>query len=335
VYSDSFAVGSGKSVFNGYYFSEDSSWRDKDPNLTDADLRAGTAPVFLLSRNWLPGSKITQRDTNNFFQVLESKVVKNKGSTALSESYSSAFYEGLRSDPIATVANAKLSNCAILTAENGNAGLASGVLDYPGKWSSPGVAFSSNRAHTGRYSFKVTDNFGPTINLYLKDVRSLGFGFKVSAWVYADTGTPVLTVERHHANGSSAIPALYSGSPVSGSAGTKKAWQRWELTLTNSQLSSDNLFIDGVNDYLRIWVGTGSVSGSPNKNIYVDDIVCVPTNAGFSLYTYSKQCALTSSTDAAFNTVFTNIGFRGQVSGAKDGHYRSFGQTAFHQMGEN
>lgn len=332
VYRTTKAVASSKAVYSGYYPVEDSVWREKDTTLTDSDLRAGKAPSFSLTHGWLPGAKITIRDTANYFQVLESKVVKNKVADATGESYKAFFYEGLRSDPTAVVDNAKLANCAVLMAENGNAGLTSNHLDQRALWENHGVTFSSLRAHAGRYSLKVVDDYGPTINLYLKNVKELGYGFKVSAWIYSDTGTPVLALERRNVNDS--VISIVTGAPVNGTVSAKRVWQRWEASLTYAQLTANNLF-NGNNDHVRIWAGTGQTSGNSAKVIYIDDFVCVPTNATFQLTTYDKRGIATSMTGSDFRTVFSDLGFMGGVMATRDGKNHIFGAAAAHAMGEN
>jgi hypothetical protein len=284
-----------------------------------------------LNEGWLPSSQITLRDTINFFQILESKIVKNGLANASGESYASTFYEGLRSDPVAIVQNSRLSNCAILMGEDGNAGL-SGGLERRGRWTNNGCTFSQLRAHTGRFSIKVTDNYGPTITLNLKDVRQLGYGFRISAWVYSDTGTPNLVAERWNASGSKIDS--YQGAPVSGSVSAKKVWQRWELKLTNAQLISGGLF-NGASDYLRIWVGTGGSGGGGSKALYVDDITCLPSNATFALSTYDKNGINTSVTNGNHVPTFFDTSPTGRVIAVRDEHSRIFSQVAAHKMGEN
>jgi hypothetical protein len=331
VYSITGAIRASKSVHSGYYFLRDSLWREMDQSLTDSDLRTGKAPTFSLNEGWLPATQVTIRDTANFFQILESKVVKNGLSGASGESHASTFYEGLRSDPVAVVQNSKLANCAILMGEDGNAGLSSG-LDQRGRWANNGCAFSPLHVHSGRYGIKVTDDYGPAVNLYLKDVRELGYGFRVSAWIYADTGTPKLMAERWNASGVKVND--YEGAPVSGIASMKKTWQRWELRLTHAQLISGGLF-NGSADYLRIWVGTGATGGGGSNAIYVDDIVCLPSNASFTLATYDKSGINTSVTNGNHVSTFFDIGPTGRVMAVRDERFRTFGQTAAHKMGEN
>lgn len=330
-YSYSGMIGGSKSRYEGYYFQEDSLWREADQNLSDADLKAGTTPNFRFDEGWIPGAKVTQRDTANFFQVLETKVVKNKIPGSGGERHTSFFHEGRRSSQVATVDNAQLTNCAILLGENGNTNIGN-LLDHRGKWENPGTTFSSLRAHTGRFSLQVTDNYGPTVNVFLKDVRVQGFGYRVSAWIYSDTGTPALIVERRQYNGS--IVNVYSGAPVTGTVGAKGVWQRWEANLTYAQLTDNNLF-NGNSDYLRIWIGTGASTGVSSRILYVDDIVCIPSNATFGLTTYDKGGVVTSVTDATHRPIFYDIGFKGQIMAIRDEKYRILGQGASHHMGEN
>ena len=333
VYKWDSTIASSKSVFKGYFFQEDSIWRQSDPTLSDADLINGKAPVFNSTTDWLPATKITIRDTDNYFQVLESKAVKSKVSGPLGENYTSMFYEGLRSDPVAVVLNAKLSNCAILMGENGNAVLPdANYLDFQKKWAIAGSGFYYDLAHTGKYGIRVSDNYGPTINLTLKDAREVGYGFKVSAWMYSDTGTPVLMIERRRSDG--VLIDTIQGTPVAGTASIKKVWQRWEATVSNSRLISNNLF-NGNNDYLRIWVGTGSPAGQSGKIVFVDDIVCVPSSAVFNLTTYDKLGPPRSSTDNQHQTLHYDLDYKGRVSAVRDSRFRIYGQTAMHKMGEN
>ncbi|MDB5051607.1 MAG: hypothetical protein JWO30_4678 [Fibrobacteres bacterium] len=330
-YRTTSVVSSSKAVFDGYTFREDSLWREQDQALDDNALRAGTPPSFQLNEGWLPRSRITLRDTGHAFEVIESKIVRNTLSGPLGESYASAFYEGLRGDLAGTVQNAKLANCALLLGENGNAGIAG--LDFQGRWTSTGTAFSSVQAHTGRYSLKVTDNFGPAINLHLKDVRTLLYGMNISAWIYSETaGTPEMIVERWRAN-NTRVDSL-SGGIADGALAKKQVWQRWSFFLSAYQLTNGSLF-DTNDDYLRIRIGTGTPKSNPNNIVYVDDIVCVPTSTNFSLTTYDARGIPTSVTDGSHRTMYQDIGTRGNVMAVRNPERRSFSQGAAHRMGEN
>ena len=326
------AAASAKFIYTDYRLLEDSAWRDFDESMTDAQMRVKTNPIFRLDENWLAGTKITKRDSTNFFQVLETRTIKNKIPSALGARFSSAFYEGLRSDPTAMVSNSKLANSAILLAENGNAGLAAGVLDLPMRWNANGAAFFSGRSHTGRYCFKVTDNYGPQTDLTLEDTRLLGYGMTLSAWVYSDTGTPVLTLSRI------AWPNTVIGTDTAhvadGSSPLKKTWQRWEIRLSNSQLIAGNLF-NANPDFLRVRIGTGAPAGRSARIVYVDDIVCVPSNASFALTTYDRRGLPTSTTNTTHNVQYYDIGFNGRISAVRDESYGIHNQSASHAMGEN
>jgi hypothetical protein len=324
-------ISGSKTVYDRYYFVRDSVWIDKDQSLTDAELRSGRTPVFNWAEGWFLASEVTRRDDSSF-QIMERKAVKNGMPGAQGESYTSTFFEGLRQNPVATVRNARLSDCAVLMAENGNAAFTGNRLDYRHAWGNAGGTFTSVRSHTGRYSIKVVDNLGPIINLNLKDVRALGYGFKISAWIYSDSGTPFMAIERRQSNGEYLDGV--SASPLSGSAGARKVWQRWEARYSNAQLIAGNMF-NGNNDYLRMYIGLGASTGNSARVVYVDDIVCLPSTADFTLATYDKNGTATSVTGGNFLPTFYDIGSKGNVIAVRDDKFRIFSQTAVHKMGEN
>lgn len=328
IYSNN-PIAASKIIYSGHTLVGDSVWLEKDQTLTDADLRNGKTPLFNWAEGWFPSTSVTQF---KFGQVVESKVVKNAASGPAGESYTSAFYEGLRSDPVALVRDAKLSDCAVLMGENMNTDLQPGYLDYNGRWQAGGAVFSNDRSHTGRYSLKVVDNWGPAVNLSLQDVRALGYDFKISAWVYSDSGTPVINLGRYQSGGGYLDGV--SASPVSGSPNARKVWQRWEAKLSNAQLIAGNKF-NGSSDYLRMYFGLGAPTGNSARVVYVDDIVCVPSTADFNLTTYDKSGTTTSITGGNFLPTYYDIGLKGNVIAVRDDKYRIFSQSAMHKMGEN
>lgn len=323
-------LASSKAVFNSYAFVEDSVWREFDQSLTDNDLRTGKTPTYSVNEGWLPGSRITVRDAVNPSLVLERKTIRSKVPGAAGEMYASAFYEGLRSVAVAQVGNSQLANCAVLMAENGNAVLPAGKLDKRSLWSNPGTTFDSTRSRSGRYSFKVVDNHGPTVQLNLKDVRATAFGFTVSAWIMADGATPQLTVERFTSAGS--LQGTFSGKSRGDTAA--RQWRRWEVKLTHNDLIAGGLF-NLNNDYLRIRIGTGAPQGNPSRIVYVDDIVCKPSEATFGLSTVDYRGLTTSGTDGLYRSVFYDLGLRGTVMTTRSDENTAFGQAAGHAMGEN
>lgn len=326
------AIASSMATYSSYNPVSTSIWRPIESR-TQAQLRTGTLPSYLFSGGWLVAQAITQRDSLN--HVLESKAIKNIATDGTGEIYSSNFYEGLRSNLVGSVNNAKLANCAILSGENLNVpNLNSNYFDIQKLWSRGNGYFTSGQHHTGRYSILVNDNIGPNITLTLKDVKAQKFGYRVSAWFLADTATPVLTVERHNASGS--LVDSYTGIPVNANNYDKGIWQRWEVLIPYNQLIANNLFSsNSVNDYLVVKAGTGNHSGQPNTLAYVDDIVCLPTNANYGLMSYDYRGIQTSSTTTDNTTTYFDLGQRGDVIAVKDEKGKSFLQTGFHNMGEN
>ncbi len=213
-------IASSKTTWNSNYLQQKSEvWRDVDEALTTTQMGTGMVPKFDITQGWIPAGEITQRNAYN--QTLETKTPRT---TAVGDdAYASFFYEGRASQPVAMVANARLDNCAVLLAENGNAGLSG--LDYPAKWERPPtVTFEHGRSRTGRYSLKVVDSYGPTLNRHLKDVTRYKFGYQMSAWVFAPTGTtPLMAVERRNSAGTHVNSFL--GSPVDGYI-IHNRWQR-------------------------------------------------------------------------------------------------------------
>ncbi|MDB5050108.1 MAG: hypothetical protein JWO30_3179 [Fibrobacteres bacterium] len=313
-----------------YRNDKDSIWRDVDESFTDDSLRKGSEPVYNLKQNWLPRSLITLRDSLNLPQEIET--VKDTQATALGASFSSTFYEGKYSLPIGTISNAKLKNCSILTAENGTlVGLT--THDFEGRWESGADSgFSSKKAHTGDYSIKVKDNYGPTTNIFLQDVRTLGFDYVISAWIYAESGvTPVMTVERCNSSGASIDS--YTGSVIGGVI-HRRQWQRWEATVTNAQLIAGSLF-NGNADFLRVWIGTGAPAGQSTRIVYVDDIICRPSISPFTMMTYDYRGLPSSTTDTQHLTHYSEQDFLGHGLVSREERFRSYSQSAEHRLGEN
>lgn len=326
---------SSQSTYSSYFPVSSSIWRPKDTR-TLSQLKTGVEQTYSLSSGWLPEANITLRDVNNPSLVLESKAIKNISSNAIGETYISNFYEGLRCDIIGTISNSKLENCAMLTAENGNVNtLNSGYFDTRNKWARAGGVFSADYSHTGRYSIMVTNNFGPSINILLKDMPLLKTAYKVSAWIYAPAGsTPILAVETRKSDNS--LKNLYLGNPTGWSGSINNQWQRWEIILPYEALIDGGLFsTNNSNDYLRIWVGTGGPTSNNNNTVFVDDIVCMPITASFSLFTYDGRGLRTSVTNSDFFTTYFDLGNRGDVIATRDDKGRIFNQTGFHYMGEN
>jgi hypothetical protein len=307
------------------------AWRDPGGSWDDEELKSGPIPDFQPGQNAFIPSEVTRRDSLG--QVLETREeISPEGYR-----YSSLFYEGRAALPVGSVSNASRGNTAILMAENGSIPqlLALGTLDRDAIWSGPGVTYSATRAHTGRFSFKVTDHFGPSGNLHLSGVRDGGFGFVASAWIYGDMNdAPVFAVSRRRANGDQQDYVL--ASPVGGAYQSGK-WQRWEAVLSHQDLIADDMFEEESGDYLRIFIGThgGGSLGNPARVIYVDDIVLRPDNSLFSLGARNERGQATQVTDTHHQVRTHEYGFAGQPAGIRDERGRVFGQQGFNRPGEN
>ena len=92
--------------------------------------------------------------------------------------------------------------------------LAPGKHDWEERWTRNDAGYTVEVAHTGRWSIKVMDNYGPTIDLKLKGVESQGYDYVISAWIYTDGVIPIISAQRYHANNTSAGSAVVIQDPV-------------------------------------------------------------------------------------------------------------------------
>jgi YD repeat-containing protein len=308
------------------------TWRDTDPSLSDAALKTGVEPVFLRSEGWEDRQIIDK--WNKVGQPLETRTILS--SSPLVERRTALFYEGRSSLPVAVVENSYVEDAAVLTAENGNLSLTAGKHDWEDRWSAADAGYSSDFAHTGRWSIKVVDNYGPTIDLKLKAVATQGYDYVVSAWVYCENPIkPVITAQLFNAANSS-FTTYITQDPV-GETFTNKRWQRYEIKITNVQLRvSGSLFATETSgDYLRVRVGTGSPGVSSTRIEYVDDIICRPSQSLATLKAYNDRGQFIQQTTNDHVTSTLEYDFFGNVSAVKDDEGRSFTSTAGHQLGEN
>jgi hypothetical protein len=318
---------------NPYFPLKTHTWKDIDESLDEVELQAGTEPVYDLNQNWFMTSEVTRRNTE--FQVSESRFVKS--TVAGGESFTSHFYEGRKHLPVGTVSNAQWVNCALLQGENGDiSGMSS--LDLDNRWTA-NVDYTNTQIHTGRYALKVTDGTGPSTTLNLQNVRRDGFGYLASAWIYRPPNSVSggLRVERYNAAGTklNTYEGVYRPQDSNDwSTNTTGRWERWEVKLTNADLIAGGLF-NGAADYLRVWIGTGPSTGNLNNVIYVDDIVCRPSNSTFSLTSYDYRGNMTSTTDTQHKTSTPETDYAGNVVGVRDERGRIYTQGSANRIGEN
>jgi hypothetical protein len=255
--------------------------------------------------------------------------------------YSANFYGGIECDLIATVSNSPLSSAAILTAEEDiRTENCPGVIPCMGafgRWEAGASVIQSQVAHTGDRSVKVTQIYGPTINLKLRDVP--GFmdrnkGFLVSAWVWADVNSnPAFAVEwRKNANppvpmsGGASNPdpvkhVIDLAQEYAAAHGGNFPTQRWvklERIIPYEELTGWGTFGTTPNhDYLRIWIGKGSSATS--APVYVDDVRLHPADAVSFIRNTDGAGLVSSGTDASNEPFYieydawrSQIGIRGK-----------------------
>ena len=315
---------------NPYFMLKDSAWRDVDESFTDDSLKAGKEPKFNLKQGWMLSSIFRRRNSQN--QVQEIGTPRDSTDTT----YSTYFYEGRRQSLAAQITTSRYENCAVLLMENAEL---PGPMDLDARWVDFGGDWEANQFRSGRYSVKVNDNRGPTIKLTLRDVRKDKFGYVVSAWILnpqSSSGANITVLKKTLAG---ATVATYEGSWVPQEITVPPEalgiWKRYEARIPYTDLIAGNMFNAGSGDYLEISVGFASPVGDPNNHSFVDDIVCVPDQATFTLSTYDYRGILNSQTDTFYRTSFIETDFMGSPAGSRDARSRIFGQGAVHLIGEN
>lgn len=326
-------------------------WRDRDPTLTNDELKLGTSPIHDLSN----GNSLEERESiekrDAYGKPIEIKHILNATGLEKREVF---FYEGLASMPAAVVDNTFYEDAAVLTAENGSV-LGATSYDSEGRWPlqpdvtslgfrTGGIAFAANTMHSGRYSLGIVNMSGLTTDLKLKGVSSQGYDYIVSAWINTIKPSsplpdykPTIAVERHSADGSvvETLPALQD--PV-GEPFQYGKWQRYEFRLTNSLIRGPhNLFATPTSgDFLRVKIGTEDNFGFEIwRAIYVDDVVCKPSQAIATVSTYDSRGNPLSVTNNDNITSTFEYDILGNLAGTKDDKHLMFNMTSRHFPGEN
>lgn len=306
--------------------AEDSVWLAPNP-LPDSMQALGVRPQFDSAQGWYAVSRVWP---NRFGQ--DSASAAYRGATSGGEEMFGTVREGSRSLPVAVFAGAQSENVAAFMAENGPVlGFmqpAANGWEFP-----PGCAFDSSEKKSGLYSLRVDgSDYGPTINLFLRNAASTNFGFVASAWMKSNGSAPILTVERRNASGTM-LNSHATRVPVDGEF-RPGAWQRYEVRYGNEDLvGNEGLFAgDSSNGYLRIWAGNDEGQGD---TVYVDEMVANPDDADFVLYTYEKNGLRKSETDSDHRTSSYEYDIYGRVIGVRDDRWRMFAEKAWHRIGEN
>jgi YD repeat-containing protein len=314
-----------------YMLRKERVWKDADATLTDDELKMGVEPLRA-NTGWLDA--VLNGSFNRYGQPRSVKAILNE--SAGLEQRKALFYEGRRSLNVGTVENAYLEDAAILTAENGNMSMATHDGEDEARWSKADAGYSSQFAHTGRWSIYVSDNYGPTINLKLKGLAEQNYDYIISAWIYCNQNIkPILSAQRFRAN-NSGLNTLYKSDPAD-ELWKNKRWQRYEIRIPAADLRGpENLFATANSgDYLRVRIGTGTSVGSSSRSVYVDDIVCKPSTANHSLQAYDADGRVTHETDNDNIVTRFEYDLYGNPSAVKDDEYRAISGNGLHYPGEN
>lgn len=316
VYSDSLPL-----QMDGTY-----RWAARDYSATDTDFRKGAVGIFRADTGFVPGGSIVSR--NHWGQTLETETPTVSG-----RRHSCSVYEGPRSLPVAQFGGSACSDAAATTAENGP-----GLLTLQANgWEFPGVSVDSLQVYDGLYSYKVTDSFGPTRNIVLKEFGRYHYDYVISAWAYAPSTSvsPVLVAELRDASGN-VVKEIRRTAPVD-EVFQARRWQRWEIELTAGYLDSAGLFADtnAAGNYLRIWMGTGGSTGSTSNIVYVDDMVAYPLSASFGLASYRTDGQVLATTNANHELSHAIYDKNNVQRSGRDFKGRIFGDNALHYLEEN
>lgn len=229
---------------------------------------------------------------------------------------------------------AQRKEIAVLTAEDGantsSENFTNTRSDKQGRWEnlSSGVrVFDNAKAHTGKWSIRVENDFGPTVNVPLDGILARKEGLYLSVWGYCDVNTiaPFASIQLYTSNGANPVTS-YSATPVGGYK--MNTWQLWTVRISSKDLAAANL---GAGGYARAFMGN-LTSGA---KLWVDDFVVAPTGTAVALRTYDDFGRPVTSLDQDGHLTTTEYGARGEVKAVRDERGRLFGQTAVIPTGEN
>lgn len=229
--------------------------------------------------------------------------------------------EGSRGLVTASLNLAWPEEIAVLTAEDGKIGLNGNTWDGftgQGKWIlRPGVTFDSTMSHLGRYSLKVTDSYGPTTNLYLRDRVTLKNGLDISVWVYSTGASLQLNAQiRNSPTG----PMTGGWSALVPEEGVVRlgTWQRWVLRISHDQLEAAGaLNEENGTVELRVFCGPGP-DGPSGRTIWLDNFVVRPSLSKLTLVSFDHLGRPIGAMDGQGRWSTTEYDLRGQVQSVRD-----------------
>ena len=280
-----------------------------------APVRVGKS--FPISAGWEKADSVIF--TDSYGHVTEAAQLTNVGMRS-----SCNVYEGHRSLLAGTFPGAACTDVALNTAEHGD----------PNGWEMAQTTLDSIQTHAGLYSFKVTDGYGPTRNISLKELRRYKYSYIISAFAYSTGVKPMLMAEFRRADKTIAR-SIASYNPVNESFKANK-WQRYEIEIPYSELVADGMFADTTaDDHLRVWLGTGTPTGNDSRVVYVDDFIAYPSSAAFTITSYDKAGLPLSTMGMDFQKAEFVYDKNHRRRATRDSKGRIFTDNAKHRLNEN
>lgn len=280
-----------------------------------APVRVGKS--FPISAGWEKADSVIS--TDSYGHVTEAAQLTNVGMRS-----SCNVYEGHRSLLTGTFPGAACTDVALNTAEHGD----------PNGWEMAQTVLDSVQVYDGLYSLKVTDGYGPTRNISLKELRRYKYSYIISAFAYSTGVKPMLMAEFRRADKTIAR-SIASYNPVNESFKANK-WQRYEIEIPYSELVADGMFADTTaDDHLRVWLGTGTPTGNDSRVVYVDDFIAYPSSAAFTITSYDKAGLPLSTMSMDFQKAEFVYDKNHRRRATRDSKGRIFTDNAKHRLNEN
>lgn len=280
-----------------------------------APVRVGKS--FPISAGWEKADSVIS--TDSYGHVTEAAQLTNVGMRS-----SCNVYEGHRSLLAGTFPGAACTDVALNTAEHGD----------PNGWEMAQTVLDSVQVYDGLYSLKVTDGYGPTRNISLKEFRRYKYSYIISAFAYSTGVKPMLMAEFRRADKTIAR-SIASYNPVNESFKANR-WQRYEIEIPYSELVADGMFADTTaDDHLRVWLGTGTPTGNDSRVVYVDDFIAYPSSAAFTITSYDKAGLPLSTMGMDFQKAEFVYDKNHRRRATRDSKGRIFTDNAKHRLNEN
>ena len=280
-----------------------------------APVRVGKS--FPISAGWEKADSVIS--TDSYGHVTEAAQLTNVGMRS-----SCNVYEGHRSLLAGTFPGAACTDVALNTAEHGD----------PNGWEMAQTVLDSVQVYDGLYSLKVTDGYGPTRNISLKELRRYKYSYIISAFAYSTGVKPMLMAEFRRADKTIAR-SIASYNPVNESFKANR-WQRYEIEIPYSELVADGMFADTTaDDHLRVWLGTGTPTGNDSRVVYVDDFIAYPSSAAFTITSYDKAGLPLSTMGMDFQKAEFVYDKNHRRRATRDSKGRIFTDNAKHRLNEN